>query len=138
MSPTALMMVHCVSGGVRGNHKTMEHMGEVLRTADKALCTAYMDKAGMSEEDALEMMEQETWLTAQQAKERGLIDKIMFEEQETEKEPLVDGLIFNLPTQEQMEKVRMFHQDESAMKDGKGSSLIQAKLNYLKMKGEQR
>lgn len=138
MSPTALMMVHCVSGGVRGNHKTMEHMGEVLRTADKALCTAYMDKAGMSEENALEMMEQETWLTAQQAKERGLIDKIMFEEQETEKEPLVNGLIFNLPTQEQMEKVRMFHQNESEKNERKDSSLVQAKLNYLRMKGEQR
>lgn len=36
----------------------------------------------MSEEDALEMMEAETWLTAQQAKEKGLIDAIMFEELE--------------------------------------------------------
>lgn len=84
------------------------------------------------------MMEQETWLTAQQAKERGLIDKIMFEEQETEKEPLVNGLIFNLPTQEQMEKVRMFHQNESEKNERKDSSLVQAKLNYLRMKGEQR
>lgn len=138
MSPTALMMVHCVSSGVRGNHKTMEHMGEVLRTADKALCTAYMDKAGMSEADALEMMEQETWLTAQQAKERGLIDKIMFEEQEPETEALVNGLIFNLPTQEQMEKVRILSQNNPEKERDGDNSLIQARLNYLKMKGEQR
>lgn len=138
MSPTALMMVHCVSGGVRGNHKIMEHMGEVLRTADKALCTAYMDKAGMSEEDALKMMEQETWLTAQQAKDRGLIDKIMFEEQEPEAELLVNGLIFNLPTQEQMEKVRMLNRNNSKNESDGDSSLMQARLNYLKMRGEQR
>lgn len=137
MSPTALMMVHCVSSGVRGNHKTMEHMGEVLRTADRALCTAYMDKAGMSEDDALEMMEQETWLTAQQAKERGLIDKIMFQEEDAE--PLVNGLVFKLPTQEQLEKVRNMagtHESESRL--DKDAVLMQARINYLKMKGEQR
>lgn len=135
MSPTALMMVHCVSSGVRGNHKAMEHMGEVLRTADRALCTAYMDKAGMSEAEALEMMEQETWLTAQQAKERGLIDKIMFDEEEAE--PLVNGLVFKLPTPEHMEKVRNMIGETGSNPD-EGIVLIRAKFNLLKMKGEQR
>lgn len=137
MSPTALMMVHCVSSGVRGNHKTMEHMGEVLRTADRALCTAYMDKAGMSESDALDMMEKETWLTAQQAKARGLIDKIMFQEEEAE--PLVNGIVFKLPTREQLEKVRnMTEMHEPESKVYKDAVLMQARLKYLKMKGEQR
>lgn len=64
MAPTALMMVHCVSSGASGNHSDMEHMAEVLRTADRALCTAYTAKTGMTEAEALEMMEHETWLTA--------------------------------------------------------------------------
>ena len=64
MSPTALMMVHCVSTGARGNHSAMEHTAEVLRTADRALCSAYTTKTGMSEDEALNMMEHETWLTA--------------------------------------------------------------------------
>ena len=81
MSPTALMMVHCVSTGrVSGNHVEMEHTAEVLRTADRALCTAYMEKSGMTEREALEMMERETWLNAQQAVGRGLVDAVMFEE----------------------------------------------------------
>lgn len=66
------MMVHCVSSGARGNHSDMEHAAEVLRTADRALCTAYMAKTGMTEEEALDMMEHETWLTAAQARERGI------------------------------------------------------------------
>lgn len=139
MSPTALMMVHCVSSGVNGNHKAMEHMGEVLRTADKALCTAYMDKAGMSEAEALEMMEHETWLTAQQAKEKGLVDKIMFEEQEADTVQMVNGLSFRLPTQEQMEKVKNLLNDiPSESSDGKEMLMTQTKFNYLKMRGEQR
>ncbi len=75
------MMVHCVSTGrVSGNHVEMEHTAEVLRTADRALCTAYMEKSGMTEREALEMMERETWLNAQQAVGRGLVDAVMFEE----------------------------------------------------------
>ena len=107
MSPTALMMVHCVSSGVEGNHSDMEHMAEVLRTADNALCTAYMAKAGMTRSEALEMMENETWLTAEQAKERGLIDEIIFEDAAEEAMPMVASSgLFQLPTMEQMERVR--------------------------------
>ena len=132
MSPTALLMVHCVSSGVRGNHSTMEHMAEVLRTADRALCNAYMAKTGMSEEEALEMMEQETWLTAKQAKERGLVDAVMFEDAE-EPLPLVAGPLFALPSEEQMEKVRRMMK-ESENESEKTDSLLQAKWNLLNLK----
>lgn len=106
MAPTALMMVHCVStGGVRGNHSKMEHVAEMLRTADNALCTAYMAKSNMTREDALAMMEHETWLTAEQAKEKGLIDEIMFDEP-SEGLVLHNAVGFKLPTMEQMERVK--------------------------------
>ena len=105
MAPTALMMVHCVSSGVSGNHNDMEHMAEVLRTADRALCAAYTAKTGMTEEEALDMMEHETWLTAQQAKDRGLVDAVMFEEADAQPMAAAEGL-FRLPTKEQMDQAR--------------------------------
>lgn len=134
MSPTALLMVHCVSSTASGNHNAMEKTAEVLRTADQALCGAYVAKAGMSQEEALAMMEHETWLTAQQALDRGLIDKVMFEDSTTP-DMLVAGPLFALPTDVQMEKARaMIHQNESS-----GNSpdvlLLQTKLNYMKLKG---
>lgn len=137
MSPTALMMVHCVSSGVHGNHSDMEHMAEVLRTADKALCTAYTSKTGMSETEALEMMEHETWLTAEQAKEKGLIDGIMFEK-EQEEVPLVAGPLFALPAKEQMEKVKNMLKGAEEPDNGDAAFLMQLNLNYLKLKGEKR
>lgn len=137
MSPTALMMVHCVSSGARGNHSTMEHMAEVLRTADRALCRAYMEKAGMSEQEALEMMEQETWLTAEQARERGLVDAIMFEE-EAEKMPYVAGPLFALPSEEQMQMAKRMIKEAEVSKDDISAFLMQQKLNLLKLKGEKR
>lgn len=136
MSPTALMMVHCVSSGVRGNHSAMEHMAEVLRTADRALCTAYVAKTGMTEEEALELMEHETWLTAEQARERGLIDAIMFEEQEVM--PLVAGPLFALPGKEQMEKVKRMMEEADGSKNESSVSLMQKQLDLLRLRGERR
>lgn len=133
MSPTALMMVHCVSSGIQGNHNDMEHMAEVLRTADKALCTAYTEKTGMSEAEALEMMEHETWLTAEQAKEKGLVDGIMFEKEKDEA-PLVAGPLFTLPGKEQMERVRNMLKEAGEIESG-NTALLQLNLNFLKLKG---
>ena len=131
MAPTALMMVHCVSSGARGNHSDMEHAAEVLRTADRALCTAYMAKTGMTEEEALDMMEHETWLTAAQARERGMVDEIMFEEEE-ETVPVVAGPLFCLPEKEKMELViRMIR-----AKDDKKTELARVKLNLLRLRGK--
>ncbi len=134
MSPTALLMVHCVSSAASGNHNAMEKMADVLRTADQALCGAYVAKAGMSQEEALAMMENETWLTAQQALDRGLIDQVMFEDSTTP-DMLVAGPLFSLPTDAQMEKARaMIHQNEPSG-NPPDVLLLQTKLNYMKLKG---
>lgn len=134
MSPTALMMVHCVSTKVSGNHNAMEHTAEMLRAADSALATAYSKKTGMSEEEVLEMMNHETWLTAEQAKEKGLIDAVMFEEEE-EKTLFVAGPLFALPTKENMEKVKTLMKETDSEKK-EAVFLLQTKLNFLKLKGE--
>lgn len=143
MAPTALMMVHCVSSRVSGNHSDMEHMANVLHIADQALCTAYTEKTGMSQQEALAMMEAETWLTAEQAKEHGLIDAVMFEDSKSDEQAidnsaaLMVASVFRLPSTEQMGKVKnMLKQAEP--KAESSAFLMQAKLNLLKMRGEQR
>lgn len=137
MSPTALMMVHCVSTGVRGNHSDMEHTAEVLRTADKALSSAYIAKTGKSEQEVLDMMEKETWLSAEQAKTEGLIDAIMFEEPE-EKLPIVAGSLFDLPSEEMMSKVKILQYKADTSKKDASVFLLQQQMNFLKLKGEKR
>lgn len=132
MSPTALMMVHCVSTYAEGNHSSLEHTAEVLRTADRALCSAYVDKSGMSEEEALQMMEHTTWLTAEQALERGLIDAVMFKD--AEEAPLVAGPLFSLPTKEQMEKVERAMKEKAG--EAEGYQKANARLNLLRLRGE--
>ncbi|MEG2546694.1 MAG: Clp protease ClpP [Niameybacter sp.] len=79
MYPTAMMMVHNVSTGARGDHNVMKHTAQTLETANEAIANAYVSKTGMSMKDALALMNVETWFSAQQAKEKGLIDEVAFE-----------------------------------------------------------
>ena len=48
----------------------------MLKQANRAIAAAYTEKSGMSEKDALDLMDAETWITAQDAVDYGLIDKI--------------------------------------------------------------
>lgn len=133
MSPTALMMVHCVSSGARGNHSDMEHMAEVLRTADDALSNAYMAKSGMSKKEVLNMMENETWLTAEKAKELGLVDAIMFEQ----KEPLrLTASNFELPSEEKMNRVKELINKQTSNDDAFLIQKTKTQYKLLKLRGE--
>lgn len=76
ISPTAQLMVHRVSTVAQGNYHAMDNASDSLQQADKAMAAAYEAKSGMSEKDALKMMDAETWITAAQAVELGLVDKI--------------------------------------------------------------
>jgi ATP-dependent protease ClpP protease subunit len=76
MSPTAQLMVHRVSSMAEGNYHAMDASSASLQEADKAIAAAYVAKAGMSEKDALKLMDAETWITAAHAVELGLVDKI--------------------------------------------------------------
>lgn len=80
MSPTALMMVHNVSGYCGGDYRDMEQMADTLKSANEAMANAYIGKSGMQMDAVLKLMDNETWLTAEKAKEYGLIDEIAFAE----------------------------------------------------------
>lgn len=76
ISPTAQFMVHNVSAQASGDYHDMDQSSKILKKANKAIAAAYVDKTGMPEKDALDMMDCETWLTAQEAVDYGLIDEI--------------------------------------------------------------
>jgi ATP-dependent protease ClpP protease subunit len=79
MMPNALMMVHNVSVyGASGDYHEMDKMSEMLKKANQSIANTYMTKSGMNKEEVLEMMDKTTWMTAQEAKEKNLIDEILF------------------------------------------------------------
>ncbi len=78
MAPTAMLMVHNVSSVAEGDFHAMDKESDTLKQCNKSIAAAYVMKTGMSEEDALKLMDKESWLTAQKAKELGLVDEVMF------------------------------------------------------------
>lgn len=80
ISPTAQIMIHNVASVAQGDYRVMKHEAEVLKNYNKSIANAYMLKTGLSQEELLTLMDKETWLNAQQAKEKGFVDEIMFDE----------------------------------------------------------
>lgn len=80
MSPTAQMMIHNAWTIAIGDRNDMQGVSDFLKTVDKSIANAYEKKTGLSEGDLLSLMDKETWMDAESAKEKGFIDEIMFEE----------------------------------------------------------
>lgn len=78
MSPLAEIMIHNVATYTSGDYRDMEHTAEVLKKANKTIANAYILKTGMDEKEIKKLMDNETWFTADEALERGLIDEIMY------------------------------------------------------------
>lgn len=132
MAPTALMMIHCVSASyANGNHADFEKTAEVLRIADDAIANAYVAKTGLSKPEILDLMEKETWFTANMAKEKKFIDKIMFEEEEINPDVALTASNFTLPSAEQMEKVKNMIQEQTLQNE---SAFLMSKIKFLRLK----
>lgn len=126
MSPTAMMMIHQVSCSAGGNSSDFTKMAQVLNVADRSIANAYIVKTGMSMEDALKMMQDETWLSADQAKEKGLIDGIMF--QDTSSTQILTNSFSGLIPQEIINKMISDRMKNASLKD------LQNKYKYLELK----
>ncbi len=74
--PTGMLMIHNVSSYAAGDYNDMAHESGVLLKASKAVATAYRLKTGMTEDELIGLMDDETWLTADEAVEKGFVDKI--------------------------------------------------------------
>lgn len=79
MSIVGQMMIHGASTYAGGNHKTMNDTGDFLRNVDDSIINAYLTKTSKTREELRAMMNQDTWMTAQQALDAGFIDEILFE-----------------------------------------------------------
>ncbi len=76
MAENALFMIHNPSGMAMGTAADMRSLADVLDKIAGTMVTTYAGKTGKPESDIEAMMEAETWMTAEEAKEMGFIDEI--------------------------------------------------------------
>lgn len=73
MSPNSWLMVHTVSGGTYGTVKQVENYAATMRKFNDKAVSLYVSKSNITEEKINELMEAETYMTAQEAEEHGFI-----------------------------------------------------------------
>ena len=78
ISPIAQIMIHEASTTTTGDTESHKGSINVLDKINHSIITAYQRKTGLSREKLRQMMSEETWMTAQQAKSKGFVDEIMF------------------------------------------------------------
>lgn len=78
ISPTAQIMIHkALYGYVSGNSDDLDKASNALKSSDQAIINAYVAKTGLSEEEILDMMRNETYMSASEAVEKGFADELM-------------------------------------------------------------
>jgi len=124
MSPTAMMMVHNVATMTGGDYREMDKASAILKEANKSIAAAYVSKSGMTEKEALTMMDEETWITAQRAVELKLADGVMFDEQQPMVADYNSGLL----------SVSMINEIKAKIQNKSNIDLEQQKINLLNLR----
>lgn len=82
MSPTSQMMIHKAAMFTEGNADDLSHDSKSLDVTDQSIVNAYEAKTGMNRDQILKMMSDETWMTAQDAVDKGFADAISVGQQQ--------------------------------------------------------
>ena len=82
MSPTSLMMIHNPFTVAMGDSAEMRKAGQLLDEVKESIINAYQIKTSLPRARLSDLMNGETWMNANKAKELGFCDEVMFTENE--------------------------------------------------------
>jgi ATP-dependent Clp protease, protease subunit len=81
MSPMAVMMIHNPLTTAYGNMHDLRKVADILDTVKDSLINAYVMKTGRSRSKISQMMDDETWMSANVAVKEGFADGILYQDQ---------------------------------------------------------
>jgi ATP-dependent protease ClpP protease subunit len=80
MKTGSRMMIHEASTMAYGNKQDIQKTLNALEAYDESIISIYQERTGKSREEISNLLEAETWFTAEQAVEKGFADKVEFEQ----------------------------------------------------------
>ena len=96
MSPVGMLMIHNPSTAVIGNTKEMQAAIQMLDEVKESILNAYELKTGQSRQQLSDLMDAESWMNAKKAVELGFADKILFANEDEEKQSEgVEAMLFS-------------------------------------------
>lgn len=76
MSENSLLMIHNAWGGTQGDARDMRKQADVLDKITNEIAEVYVKKTNIPYDEVIEMMNEETWLTAEEAVALGFVNSI--------------------------------------------------------------
>lgn len=136
--PGMQYMIHNVSCGAYGDYNEMNHTSEILRNANRSISNIYRLRTGMSEEELLALMNEETWMDATRARELRFIDEIIGDNGLFNSRPLtIHNSVAKVLSDEVKNKIRNSVKNPEQLKMTDSDFLMQKnQLNLLKLRGE--
>jgi len=116
ISPVGQIMIHNVAGAWVGDYRDQAKLSEILKQSSEAIANAYQLKTGLSMDDLQKKMDEGTYLNADQAKELGFVDEIMFTDDATEVQ-LVANQNSGLLSKTAVDKIKNLLDSKSIKKD---------------------
>ncbi len=96
MSPVGMLMIHNPSTAVIGNTKEMQAAIQMLDEVKESILNAYELKTGQPRQSLSDLMDAESWMNAKKAVELGFADKILFANEDEEKQSEgVEAILFS-------------------------------------------
>lgn len=84
MTPGSTMMIHRASMLAIGNADDMQKAIDMLETVEDGILNIYADRTGNSRETVKEMLDAETWMSAEKAVELGFADEVVTPQKDEE------------------------------------------------------
>lgn len=122
MTPGSTMMIHRASMLAMGNADDMAKAIEMLETVEDGIMSIYVDRTGQTIEAVKQMLDAETWMSAEKAVELGFADEVVKPMKDEEDESLQNAFSGNFAfsmsaTKESLEdyfsKVKNAEEDKS-------------------------
>ena len=126
--PGMQYMIHNVACGAYGDYNEMDKTSEILQNSNVSVSNIYRLRTGLSEEELLKLMNEETWMDAKRAKELGFIDEIIGEN----KKRTLNNAFCQILSDEVKERIRATVSNPEELKD---LEIKQKQLTLLKIKG---
>lgn len=96
MPKSSLMMIHNCWTWASGNAKELRKQADDMDKIAVAYLSAYMSKVNITEERLKQLLDEESWLTAEECVEMGFADEIIEDEQENTVNQHTNKCILNL------------------------------------------
>lgn len=117
MPKNALFMIHNPLTIAMGDSEEMRKQADVLEKYKNSIMETYLQKVNIDKEKLSELMDNESWLSAEEALKYGFIDEIIenADIQVVENKVISNNMVFN------MAEFKNFNVDKNIKNNGKGS-----------------